>query len=226
MLQKISSVFVVYRRKTLTGSPDPTHANGTDKPCIYVMEFIVVSISLSLLLQIPSIIGYCWFMSTVYDIWPGVLYSIFGVFVQFILFILPLIILVYCYGRIVWVLHSRIRINTNKSHSNQGDKFQLARKNTIKTFLLFGLCFIICWSQNQVYYLMYNLGFDADLDGIYYKYTILMTFLNCTVNPFIYLIKYEDYQKALKNFMCCRKVPSGPILHHIVSSSSTGDWSS
>ena len=34
MLQKISSVFVVYRRKTLTGSPDPTHANGTDKPCI------------------------------------------------------------------------------------------------------------------------------------------------------------------------------------------------
>ena len=33
MLQSISSVFVVYRRKTLTGSPDPTHANGTDKPC-------------------------------------------------------------------------------------------------------------------------------------------------------------------------------------------------
>ena len=34
MLQKISSVLVVYRRKTLTGSPDPTHANGTDKPCM------------------------------------------------------------------------------------------------------------------------------------------------------------------------------------------------
>ena len=34
MLQSVSSVFVVYRRKTLTGSPDPTHTNGTDKPCI------------------------------------------------------------------------------------------------------------------------------------------------------------------------------------------------
>ena len=32
---KISSVFIVYRRKTLTGSPDPTHANGTDKPCTH-----------------------------------------------------------------------------------------------------------------------------------------------------------------------------------------------
>ena len=29
-------------------------------------------------------------------------------------------------------------------------KFQLARRNTIKTLLIVGLCFIICWSQNQV----------------------------------------------------------------------------
>ena len=34
MLQSISSVFIVYRRKTLTGSPDPMHANSMDKPCI------------------------------------------------------------------------------------------------------------------------------------------------------------------------------------------------
>ena len=33
MLQSVSSVFVAYRCKTLTGSPDPTHANSTDKPC-------------------------------------------------------------------------------------------------------------------------------------------------------------------------------------------------
>ena len=30
---KISSVFIVYRCKTLTGSLDPMRANGTDKPC-------------------------------------------------------------------------------------------------------------------------------------------------------------------------------------------------
>ena len=79
-----------------------------------------------------------------YDIWPGVFYSIFGVVIQFILFILPLTILIYCYGRILWVLHSRISINTTQPQSNQGEKFELARKNTIKTFLLVGLCFIVC----------------------------------------------------------------------------------
>ena len=86
----------------------------------------------------------------VYVVSSGTFHSIFGSFVQLIIFILPLIILVYCYGRIVWVLHRRINTNTTESQSNLGDKFLLVRTNTIKTFLLFGLCFIICWSQNQV----------------------------------------------------------------------------
>ena len=43
MLQKTSSVFIVYRRKTLTGSPDPTHANGTDKPCT-IVSYLPVAI--------------------------------------------------------------------------------------------------------------------------------------------------------------------------------------
>ena len=44
MLQNISSVFVVYRCKTLTGSLDPTHANGTDKPCIWFRERLHLSV--------------------------------------------------------------------------------------------------------------------------------------------------------------------------------------
>ena len=83
------------------------------------------------------------------------------------------------------------------------DKFLLARTNTIKTFLLVGLCFIICWSNNQVYYLMYNLGYHINWNSTYYKFTVLMVFVNCTVNPFIYLVKYRDYQEALRRFCRC-----------------------
>ena len=73
------------------------------------------------------------------------------------------------------------------------DKFQLARRNTIKTLLIVGLCFIICWSQNEVMYFMYNCGYDINFSRTYFQFTFLMVFLNCTVNPFIYLIKYKDY---------------------------------
>ena len=132
--------------------------------------------------------------------------SIFGVFLIIIQFVIPLIILVYCYGRIVWILTRRI---TADMQSNHTDTFQLARANTIKTFLLVGVCFIICWSNNQVYYLMYNLGYEADWNGIYFQFTVLMVFLNCTINPFIYLIKYQDYQVALKKLFGCNRQREG-----------------
>ena len=84
-------------------------------------------------------------------------------------------------------------------------KFQLARRNTVKTLLIVGLCFIICWSQNQVRYLMFNCGYNINFNSTYHQFNILMVFLNCTVNPFIYLIKYRDNQEALKTCFHCDK---------------------
>ena len=100
--------------------------------------------------------------------------------------------------------------NKSISTAKQGtdtskDMFELARRNTIKTLLIVGLCFIICWSQNQVRYFMYNCGFEIDFLGTYHQFTVLMVFLNCTVNPFIYLIQYRDYQEALKAFLPCNR---------------------
>ena len=134
--------------------------------------------------------------------------TISGILALLVEFFIPLIMLIYCYGRIVWMLTRRL---DSGQHDNRGnhvghvDKFQLARTNTIKTFVLIGLCFIICWSNNQVYYFMYNLGYDADFEGTYNKFGILMVFGNCTVNPFIYLIKYKNFQHALKEFKCRKR---------------------
>ena len=51
---------------------------------------------------------------------------------------------------------------------------------------------------------MYNLGYDANWNGTYYKFCQIMVFLNCTVNPFIYLFKYRDYQVALQDLLGCK----------------------
>ena len=135
----------------------------------------------------------------VYFFWPSVLFSsIFGVFLIIIEFIGPLIILIYCYGRILWILTRRIDSNLQPT-SSKTDTFQLARKNTLKTFFMISVCFVVCWSCAQSLYLMYNIGYDADLNGTFFEVAILMAFFNCTINPFIYLIKYKDYQQALKH---------------------------
>ena len=121
-------------------------------------------------------------------------------------FVGPVIILVYCYGRIAWILTKRLGSKLESTSSTSDvetvikSKFLKARNNTIKTVLLVGICFIICWVNDEVYYSMYNLGYDADWNGTYFKFCVAMVYLNCTVNPFVYLISYQDYQKALRVF--------------------------
>ena len=83
-------------------------------------------------------------------------------------FIGPVTILIYCYGRIAWMLTRRLGSNLESTSSSPDvenaikSKFLKARNKTIKTVLLVGICFIICWVNDDVYYLMYNLGYDAD----------------------------------------------------------------
>ena len=136
-----------------------------------------------------------------YAFWPSPLFSkIIGIFILTTTFFMPLIILIYCYGRIVWVLTRRI--DSKLSSSGSSDTFQLARTNTIKTLLTVALCFVICWSNVEIYTAIYYLSNDVQSgsywNNTYFNFTVFMVFLNCTINPFIYLIKYKDFQEALK----------------------------
>ena len=152
----------------------------------------------------------------VYAPWSNVLFThAYGIFLIVLNFMIPILILSYCYGRILWVLTRRIDTNVgdstdrttpgNKIENQIRGKFQLARTNTFKTFLLVGICFIICWMGDQIYFLMHNLGYYVDFNSPFYKFTVLMVFVNSTVNPFIYLIKYRDYQQALRGLCGCIK---------------------
>ena len=170
------------------------------------------------------------------SIWPSdVARTAAGMSIMFIEFLIPFTVLIFCYCKIIWVLTRRINTDlteniteidnstadinggaTSNSAKDRGrDMFQLARRNTIKTLLIIGACFIICWSQNQVAYFMYNCGFYVDFNSIYFQVGILMVFLNCTVNPFIYLIKYRDYQEALKRCLHCTNNEQDGNLHSV-----------
>ena len=145
-------------------------------------------------------------------------------------FIGPVIILIYCYGRIAWVLTQRIDSNLESTSSTSDvedaikRKFLKARNNTIKTVLLVGICFIICWINDEVYYLMYNLGYDADWNGTYFKFCVTMIYLNCTVNPIVYLVSYRDYHRALREFCSRSKWKTDKRDVEYTSSTSTSTY--
>ena len=109
--------------------------------------------------------------------------SIIGVFMVF---------LVYCYGRILWVIKARIRSNMGSEDAHKA-KFELARYNVVKTLFIVAFFFVICFLGNELYYLLYGLGFEVEWNSWLYDFTVGMFFLNCTINPFIYLVNYKDF---------------------------------
>ena len=87
--------------------------------------------------------------------------SVVGVFTVFVEFLLPLVIPVYCYARILWIIKARIGSNMG-SEDTQRAKFELARSNLIKTLFIVAFFFVICFLGKEVYYLLYGLGFEVD----------------------------------------------------------------
>ena len=65
---------------------------------------------------------------------------------------------------------------------------------------------------------MYNLGYNADWNGTYFKFCVAMIYLNFTVNPFVYLLSYQDYHMALREF--CLKPKSARKDVESISSNS------
>ena len=149
--------------------------------------------------------------------------TFFGIVIICFQFLIPFVIIIYCDAKIVWMLSKRIRSgmdlkikNVNELNStndnqerNKTNPFQIARRNTIKTLLIVGCCFVICWSQNQFLDLFYNMGYRVDFNSNYFQFTVFMVFLNSTINPFIYLSKYRDYQNALKELCPCSRNEQG-----------------
>ncbi len=136
-------------------------------------------------------------------------------------FWIPMIIIIFCYSSILCMLSKRLNSDileeTAQSQENLSvarSKIHLARKNVLITLCVVSFFFVLCWSQNGVLFFLFNLGYAPLWGTPYHDFTIFMIFLNCTVNPFVYVVKYKDYQIALKGLMRCqcdRETPNGSL---------------
>lgn len=122
-----------------------------------------------------------------------------GIFLIFIQFILPLIIITFTYTSLA-IIFSRRNSNVHPLQNNQIVNNTRIRKNSIKTFALVAFAFIFCWFWNQTYFLGFQFNLIKKLDGDYYQFTVFMVFVNCCVNPFIYTFRYDKFKKELHRY--------------------------
>ncbi len=153
--------------------------------------------------------------------WPSELASGAAGVLTFVLqFVLPLVLMVICYSKIAWKLKSRPRpggtaatngVNNNDADGASNPKTDMmsrARRNVIKTVFIVCMCFVACWIGNQVFFLLYNIGYEVSFTSWFYHFTVYAAFINCCINPFIYIAQLNAFRNQARKLLGC---PQGRV---------------
>ena len=149
----------------------------------------------------------------IYHYWPSDAARVTNAICLLVLtFIVPLVTFVFCYGRMLCVVHQRVRLGFRfkgsvASLENHTDRtWYSARRNIIHTLCIISFVFLSCWSWNQIYFFMLTISEEYKYNSFYFHMSILTAFTTCTLNPFVYVLKYKQFRASLKELFC--KVPS------------------
>ena len=129
-----------------------------------------------------------------------------------IFFFVPLVVFVYCYGRIVVVMRRQMRVMAghNVEGSAQMNASQAQSKrikwNIIKTMIIVSVAFVVCWLPNNILFLVliYSPVPSGNMVVGYYP-TVFLAYLNICMNPFIYALKHEGVKTQLARLLVCRR---------------------
>ena len=130
-------------------------------------------------------------------IWPSkVIQRIVGVMNIILLYFFPLCFMIYCYAKMVITLRMRIQ------PTSQVDNIMArARRNVMRTLAIVSMTFALCWTCNQVVFLLHLMGYPNDFGSAWYHFTVVAVLINSCLNPFIYIAKYKQFQVGAKQLM-------------------------
>ena len=157
--------------------------------------------------------------------------SIFGITYMAATFFVPTLMFAMAYSHMGWVLRKRAAQlgvdmpapkpdtagsgTTSTNHAadaapgrkrppQQKTKLTKAQVNVTKTMVMVTAAFVICWTPNQIYYLLFNLGYSLNFTSPGYMITLFLSFINSCINPFIYAFKLESFRRGLKLIPCIK----------------------
>ena len=122
-------------------------------------------------------------------------------------FLVPISVCVICYACIIQTLRQKVAPATVAATSSQGGPVNahvktMMIRNVHKTFGIVVLCAILCNAVNQCLFLAFNWGYALNFSGTLYNASVIASFSNCCVNPFVYAFKYTMFQQGMKKLFC------------------------
>ena len=136
-----------------------------------------------------------------------------GVLTFVLEYLLPLLVMIFCYSKIAWILKTKAKVVPIADNSSRGNNstnvavrsslMSKARRNVIKTLFIVCLCFVACWTWNQVFFLLYNTGHEVSFTTGFYHFTVYAAFINSCINPFIYIVQLTSFRNAVRLLFGC-----------------------
>ena len=136
--------------------------------------------------------------------------KLFGGVYYLLDFLGPTVWFVYSYWHISSVIRGRVAAQgggggagaagAQSKAATQQEKVARLQLAGVKTVVLIALLFIVCWTPNQIYFLMMNIGYDlSQLTDAWYG-TLFFAFITICAHPFIYAGSIEGVKKSLLRF--------------------------
>ena len=126
----------------------------------------------------------------VVSLWPSIsIQRGIGITVIVLEYFIPLGLLIFFYARILMVLTQRNAGNNQVKSKSQ--------KNVIKTLILVGVSFIVCWTPNELLFFQFNLGGTIQREGWLYYTTVVLVFVNSCINPLVCMLNYKECRHRL-----------------------------
>lgn len=88
-------------------------------------------------------------------------------------------------------------------------QFSRASQNVVTTVLYTTVIHVVTWTGNQVLIFMTAFGYVTDFQAPTFQVLLLATYCNSCVNPFVYIVKYREFRRAVKRIMFfCKSIKS------------------
>ncbi|XP_006820096.1 galanin receptor type 1-like [Saccoglossus kowalevskii] len=136
--------------------------------------------------------------------WPNENYRLaVGVLLYLASFLIPVIILLIVYTRILVFLkqHAKAMLSRNENNSPAYSLLK-AREKVVKMLFIVVITFTVCWAPNQTLFLAFNYGAPLDHYATYYQFFIILAFCNSCLNPMIYSFKNKQFRDGLQIVFC------------------------
>ncbi len=143
-------------------------------------------------------------------LWPSKTYAVLGSATNITLqFFVPLVLMAVCYILMMNILRSKASVGIG-NESSVTNTSQSKGKNILKTLAVVTLVFVLCWTLNNFYFVLFLVGYVKSLGGPLYHVSVYLVFLNSCLNPVIYSAQYKEFQQQMRKVFCFRNQQIDP----------------